>query len=86
MKWQDVPPTDRSHNGRPIKWQKEAAELRANPKRWALLTTAVSRPRAAQTALRIRNGVSRAFGPAGTFEAAARGCDVYARYVGDPDE
>ena len=83
MKWQEPPGGSK---GRSQILLTEAAELRANPKRWALLTTAVSRPSAAQTALRIRNGLNAAWRPAGTFEAVSRKCDVYARYVGDPDE
>jgi hypothetical protein len=86
MKWQE-PPKRRGHAHPESVWyQAEAAELRANPERWALFTTRKSPVQARNVAARIRTGVLGAFRPAGTFEARARDCDVYARYVGDPGE
>ena len=83
MKWQEPPGGSK---GRSQILLTEAAELRANPKRWALIITRPTDKSASQFAFRIRNGLNAAWRPAGTFEAVSRGCDVYARYVGDPDE
>ena len=83
MKWQEPP---RGSKGPSQILLTEAAELRANPKRWALIITRPTDKSASQFAFRIRNGLNAAWRPAGTFEAVSRGCDVYARYMGDPGE
>lgn len=67
--------------GRPPAHSDKADLLRANPLRWAKILTCRSATVAASQANNIRRGKLRAFGPAGTFEAAARDCDVYARFL-----
>jgi len=63
-------------------WTKEAAELRAHPHQWALLTTKSTVTTLDNTIYRIRHGQLAAFRPAGAFEAKRRGLDVWVRYVG----
>jgi hypothetical protein len=63
------------------------AALRQTPGAWARIGTYRTPASAASMASMIRHGRRPAFGPEGTFEAAARTVDgqhrVYARYVGD---
>jgi hypothetical protein len=79
--WQNPP---RSGRG---KWNAVAAQLKANPNRWALIETnaATSHVHA------INAGQIIAFQPAGTFQARSIGVDrnknrareLYARYIGE---
>jgi hypothetical protein len=73
----DLPP-----GPRPNPWVDEAAELRANPGRWAYIFTSKTRNGANQFAKYVRDGARTAFRPPGAFEAVARGNDVWARYIG----
>jgi hypothetical protein len=80
----ELPPTHHSRrNSVPPRWQDEADKLRAAPGQWALLVHKPTRSAAANMQQSIRNGAPAAFRPKGTFEATARGCDVWVRYVGD---
>lgn len=67
------------------KWTEEAAALRSRPGRWACIGESGSPDAARNLALRIRRGRTRAFEPGGSFEAAARGTKIWARYVGDDE-
>ncbi len=64
-------------------WVEEAEKLRSHPRQWARITTRNSKSGASGMANHISNGRLRAFQPAGTFEATARGLDVWARYIGE---
>lgn len=79
----DLPPTGGSRLGSKV-WLAEASELRAHRGAWALLTTRTNRRASGVMAAQIRAGRYLNFSPAGAFQATARGCDVWARYVGDP--
>lgn len=84
LEWKEPPPR-RNGRGLPDLGQRQAAELRQHPMEWARLSTDHPNHDAAnQVAMRIRRGHKVAFRPAGTFEARAVDCDVFARYVGDP--
>ncbi|MFI0912531.1 hypothetical protein [Streptomyces abikoensis] len=81
--FEPVPPSSR-HVASDI-----ADELRNHQGDWARVAEYDSPGTATMTAIRIRTGKSRAFQPAGAFEAQARtGEDrrgyVWARYVGEP--
>lgn len=80
LTWQD-PPTARQH--RRISWVNETAELKEAPGRWAFLTTKNTPHGATSLVYAINVGQLKAFQPAGHFQAAARGNDVYARYLGE---
>jgi hypothetical protein len=80
VKWQE--PAIITGGEKRIRWTEEAAQLRENPKRWAVVYTKPTPTGAAQMANHVRTGTLRAFRPAGSFEAAARGCEVYVRYIG----
>lgn len=62
-------------------------QLRANPDAWARVAAFDKAERASATAYAIKNGLNRAWGSKGDFEAAARKVEgehrVYARYVGE---
>lgn len=82
MKFVDeLPPQLQS--GSPPRYLKEAAKLRANPGKWALLTVTNGAASAYSLGNAIRTGTYVAFRPQGAFEASCRGADVYARYVGE---
>ena len=80
MKWEDPSVTPRVYNSN--RWRDEAAELRANPGRWALLTQTEGN-KARNLVVQIKMGRLQAFRPAGTFEATARAGSVYARFLPD---
>lgn len=85
MKFVDeVPPA----RGALLRWRGEADELRRNPEQWALITDVdeLSARQASALGNMIRRGRLLAFKPAGGFEAKVRGCGVYARYVGPPED
>jgi hypothetical protein len=83
--WEDPPKTGRSSaRGRHTAI---AAELKARPGEWAKVLVDTNLSQSSQ----IRNGLYKAYQPAGSFEAVARNarnvdgrvrCDIYARYVG----
>ncbi|KZM72286.1 hypothetical protein [Nocardia terpenica] len=81
MELLDTLPPRTTVGGRPPAHADKAELLRANPLRWAKIMTCHSATVAASQANNIRRGKLRAFTPSGTFEAAARDCDVYARYI-----
>jgi hypothetical protein len=74
----DLPPGPSGHET----WENEAAELRANPGRWARIFTSKTHQGALQFAKYVRDGARVAFRPPGTFDAVARGNDVWIRYIG----
>lgn len=82
--WQDPPAPALGGRGKPRAWVAEAAQLKAHPKRWALLKTCKSRADASSfkhSALVAGRVV--AFRPLGAWEFRVSGCDLYARYVGE---
>lgn len=82
MVWQD-PPDRRTRRAEPRQWLAEAAALKTNPKRWALLRTAPTDKIARGWASQARIGAKFAFRPAEAWEFKTSGCDIYARYVGE---
>jgi hypothetical protein len=64
----------------------DAAALRERPDEWAHVTTKPSHASAVSFAHQIRNGITAAYRPAGSYEAMKRTVEsehrVYARYVG----
>lgn len=88
MEWVPPPPTPERKAPKGSKWDKVAAELKANPMRWARLGEAM--PTSIVSV--IRKGDLRCFKPAGSFEAVSRNhtsrwvADVYARYVGEQQD
>ncbi|RDI65705.1 hypothetical protein DFR76_10520 [Nocardia pseudobrasiliensis] len=81
----DSLPPRTATGGRPHAYAAEAATLRTNPYKWGRILTAGNPAVAASQANNIRRGKLRSFEPAGAFEAAARGCDVWARYLPTPE-
>jgi len=77
-----------TRNGRPIShnFQQIAQQLKDNPGQWARIDTRGTQPAARSFAFHVRNGTSRAFQPAGAFEATVRNQDIWARYVGETGE
>lgn len=75
------PPTDaRTSNG---EMTQVADALKANPGEWALIGR-----KSPSTAAVIKNGLTKAFRPAGSFDSVTRNgdgrkADIYARYIGD---
>ena len=89
MEWKDPP--KRVTAGRHGKWREEAAELKANPGKWALLTTFGGRENnhnARTMAANVKSGRYASFRPRGHFEATSAitadgtATEVYARYIG----
>lgn len=88
IRWEE--PTPGRHRGNlgvgRSRYEAVAAELRANPGRWALIYEAEGDSRAA-LATHIRMGQVQCFSPCGDFDAVSRRIEgverVYARYVGD---
>lgn len=60
-----------------------AAALKERPGEWAKIQTYSNAGTASKAANNIRKGIVSAYRPAGSFEATIRGCDLWARYVGD---
>lgn len=83
--WEEPPPRASNTPGRTTKWRKIAAELKANPGRWAVVDTKANQHLSAQSAYLINRGQLAGLSP-GEFEAVSRLVDgearVYARYVG----
>lgn len=63
-------------------WQAVAAELKDHIGQWAKVAHKETQSAASGLATNIKAGRLAAFRPAGHFEAAMRGTDVWARYVG----
>ncbi len=93
MEWKDPP--RRATAGPQGRWSEEAAELKANPGRWALLVTfggTENNHLARAMAANIKSGRYASFRPHGHFEAisaaTAKGTstEVYARYIGPPQK
>ncbi len=78
MKWQEPPPETGRRYGAPQAWVEEAARLRENPGRWALLAEDLSERQAVDVAANIRRGRLVAFRP-GRFEARSHKGSVWAR-------
>ena len=78
LEWKDPPPIPTE----PIDHVAVADELRRHPGEWAIVQRNPSRPAAQQLARRIRDAVSAAYAPRGSFEARPVLGVVYARYVG----
>jgi hypothetical protein len=84
--WQDPPASKRGP--RTTKHADAAAEMRANPGRWALVGGPA---KSCGSANLIRSAKVSAYAPAGSFETTTRRrpdgrFDIYARFVGDPDQ
>ena len=67
---------------REIKWLAEAAEAKRHPGVWFLMVERDGENAAWMFAQHVKKGVKVAFRPAGSFEAATRGREVYVRYIG----
>ena len=81
----ELPPDDRRKpggiNARTKRLRRFAAELKANPGKWAKYPEPLASHRSTQTrASQIRTGGGATF-PRGEFEAAARGDVLYVRAV-----
>jgi hypothetical protein len=96
--WEAPPAVERPNSGAAPspELMAKAALLRENEGKWAIIGYAEKLPQSSALAHRINKGISRAFAPAGTFEAVSRpvsgvkdeegneyGGAVYARYVGE---
>lgn len=73
-------------------WSDIAEQLKANPGRWALITSAPKRTSIAMITTRIQRNTYGPFSPVGAFEAVSRESldepgrfEVFARYVGNRD-
>lgn len=65
------------------KYMEDAQRLSSRPGEWALWKVFPNNPAASTAAHQLRNGKAyNAFRPVGHFDAAARGNEVYVRYVG----
>lgn len=89
LRWEDPPPSKRAARfprQRADRWSVLAAELRAEPGRWAVVNESGHQGAGSGMASTIGLGLTVEFTPAGTFEAVSRKVDgittVYARYVG----
>lgn len=79
VKFGELPPAGRESQ---IQHVREAvAELKARPGEWAIVARKPKQTSANSFARKVRDGIG-SWRPAGAFEAAVRGTDVWARYVG----
>lgn len=84
VKWEEPPGQERqaARAHEPV-----ALALKKKPMEWARIFTFPTAASARSTARTIRDGMTRFWGPGGSFEAVARTVDgvhyVYARYVGE---
>lgn len=76
ISWEEPPGGERRN------WAKIAEALRSNPNQWAHVKGLSSSYHASY----INKANSLAFAPAGSFQATARKGQVFARYIGTPDE
>ncbi len=80
--WEEPPRlTRRAYVGRQV-WTDRLAPLMEGPGRWAMVHTYKTVGAAASTASQLRRGMVVSV-PTGTWEFAARGPKVYARYLGE---
>ena len=90
IEWEDPPVSKAGRaDGRSHKHEEIAAELKANPGKWAKTFTGVSPSYTSN----IKNGLLKAYLPVGTFEAVSRNTyrnddgllrgDIYVRYIGN---
>jgi hypothetical protein len=90
LRWEEPPPPKRRtgprESGGHSRFASLAAELRANPGRWAVIYDG-PKQHASGMATHIRMGHVICFSPCGDFDAVSRQHGdrglVYARYVGD---
>lgn len=86
--WTSPPPPKQRGRPKGSKWDALAAELKANPGRWARIGEDI--PTSIVSV--INHGDRLCFQPAGAFEAVTRNhtsrwqADVYVRYVGENQE
>ena len=80
MRWEE-PPEGAGVPGFKVKYREEAAQLRANPGRWALLAEGLPPRQGYSLADNIRRGMYTAFKPQGSFEARASAGSVWVRAV-----
>jgi hypothetical protein len=78
VEWREPTPNIRGEG----KYSQAAAELRANPGKWAVIKKCSSDSVARNIAHAIRRRGLKAF-KSGGFEAVARGVEVFARFVGE---
>jgi hypothetical protein len=71
MEWEEPPEQERRD------WQAIANELKANPNRWASITLTTT-----AYVSHIKNGTTKAFRPAGSFEARSSKGKIFIRYIG----
>lgn len=64
------------------KYSRESDQMRNRPGEWAQFPDTQTPRSAYNLADNIRRGRLVAFAPAGSFEAIARNCSVWARYTG----
>lgn len=91
LTWEEPPEAERNPSGGAQvseEWKAVAELLAQNPQQWARIAQAEKFPQASALAHRINKGRSRAFEPAGAYEAEARrdgngGGFVWARYLGE---
>lgn len=88
--WVDEPPAPRTSRTS-ARWADELAALRTRPGRWARIASDLKATTAHSSAKALRDSRGIPDTPAGTYEAVARAtrpgiCDLYARYLGAPDE
>lgn len=90
IRWEEPPPPKRrngTRNGH-SRFAALAAELRANPGRWALIYDG-PKQHSSGMATHIRMGSVMCFSPCGDYDAVSRQHGdhglVYARYVGDQE-
>lgn len=88
MKPATPPPTAARPNVRAGKYTRIVSTLQANRDEWYNVTdeldTFATHEAARAFARIVVRGDRKDFAPAGSFEAAADGTDMYMRYVGDP--
>lgn len=86
IKWEE-PPGAKRGDGPRGKHFAIAAELRTRPGEWAHIVSYANQRTAGSVAYGIRNGLQRAYEPAGAYDAVSRSLGeeyrIYARYVGD---
>ena len=91
IRWEEPPETGTS--SRPGAWTEEAAELRENPSRWAVIAeySEDQKVKAYDLVGMIKRGKAVAFRPSGSFDAVTRRSPdgtqvVYAMYAGEEDQ
>lgn len=86
VKWLDAEPPSVK---RQSSWEKISAQLKTRPGQWALVQTGAG---STGTASMVRSGKYSGTAPAGSFNALAKwneetkSYDIYACYLGDPNE